>query len=182
MILKRILIFILFLFVAVSCGGPKKPKNLISKDKMVNILIDASLLASANASNKRILEEKGIYTNANTYVLNKYNIDSLQFAESNTYYTERIKDYEEIYQRVKDSLELLKGKFKELEEKERVEREQRSKDSLDAVIKKRDSITLFKGKDSLEIIRIKDSLSKIILPKEVDEELEINLIDPISEN
>ena len=51
MILKRLILFVGIIFIALACNkldGPEKPKNLISKGKMVNILIDAKLITSAN--------------------------------------------------------------------------------------------------------------------------------------
>ncbi|TWO33741.1 DUF4296 domain-containing protein [Seonamhaeicola sediminis] len=158
MILKRLLLLLASILTIVACSGPKKPKLLISKKKMVNILIDAKLIATANGVNKKTMQDSGVYPN--TYIYNKYSIDSAQFAESNTYYTYNIKDYEEIYQIVKDSLDKLKEHYTALREEERKKAEQKSKDSLDAILKKRDSIKLSKGIDSSAVFRIKDSLRK----------------------
>ena len=50
MILKRLVLFVGIIFTVIACNnlrGPEKPKNLISKDKMVNIIIDMSLFNSA---------------------------------------------------------------------------------------------------------------------------------------
>lgn len=144
--LKRFLIVFIAILGFIGCNGPKKPKNLISKNKMVNILIDAKLVGSANAVNRKTLEDKGILPN--TYIYNKYNIDSLQFAESNIYYTYQIKDYEEIYQMVNDSLEKLKEHYKNIQKEEQKKRVKKSEDSLSEVLKTRDSIKFPKGKNS----------------------------------
>lgn len=175
--LKRFFIVFMPVLVLVACDGPKKPKNLISKKKMVNILIDAKLIASAKNVNRKTMEEKGIYPD--TYIFNKYNIDSTQFAESNAYYTYRIKDYEEIYLMVKDSLAKLKATLKEQQEKEIGEREKKSRDSLNAVIKLRDSLKLPNDQeDSLDLNKIKTHL-KIEELESIDDELE--LIEPVSD-
>jgi hypothetical protein len=131
-----------------SCGfgGPKKPKNLISKKNMVAILIDAKLLATATSANQSILESHGVQINR--YIFEKYGIDSLQFAESNKYYAHKIKDYEEIYTKVTDSLERLKVALKELELKE----EKKKK-------KETDSINAVTAKDSLAAVLVKKALN-----------------------
>ena len=158
MILKRLILYLGILLLVTACyqyNKPEKPKNLISKDKMVEVLIDIKLISSTNTLFKRDLENKRI--NLDNYIFEKHNIDSLQFALSNSYYAYYIKEYEEIYAAVKDSLEKLEIIYKQLELKETAEAEAEAE-------KKKDSImnNLIKGKDSLAIIKIKDSLKSII--------------------
>lgn len=157
MIFKRFTIYLSIIIVVLACHDidkPKKPDNLISKEKMVDILIDAKLIASATSTNRKIMEDHGV--NLNTYVYTKHHIDSLQFALSNEYYTFHIKDYEDIYLKVKDSLDVLIVKFKEEEEKERIAEIERREDSLKLVFKGKDSLSLLKIKDSIKLIAIKD--------------------------
>ena len=145
--LKQFVSFFCIMALVASCsfGGPKKPKNLISKKNMVAILIDAKLLATATSANQSILESHGVQINR--YIFEKYDIDSLQFAESNKYYAHKIKDYEEIYTKVTDSLERLKVALKELELKE----EKKKK-------KETDSINAVTAKDSLAAVLVKKAL------------------------
>lgn len=119
------------LLIACDFGEPKKPDNLISKDKMVNVLIDAKLISSAISSNKKISEKHKL--NMDTYVFKKHNIDSLQFSLSNDYYSFHIKEYEEIYIKVKDSLTKLKEKYVKIkrDKEEALEmQEQKKRDSI----------------------------------------------------
>ena len=57
--MKRVLIFL----IAVSIIGcnyedkPKKPEDLISQDKMVDILYDVFILTSAKGTSKGLLED-----------------------------------------------------------------------------------------------------------------------------
>lgn len=175
MILKRLAILVGVVLLVASCyqyKKPEKPKNLISKDKMVDILIDVKLISSANAANKKIMEDHGI--NPETYVFTKYNIDSLQFALSNDYYAFYSKEYEAIYTKVIDSLEALKGIYKALELKE--EEEAKAK-------KKQDSIYRIINKDSFDSKKIeikKDSLTETLLKKRFEEERG-KLISPVSD-
>ena len=179
MILKRFAIYLSVILLASAChnsGEPKKPDNLIAKEKMVDILIDAKLIALANSVNRKIMKEHGV--KLNTYVYTKHNIDSLQFALSNEYYAFHIKDYEAIYVKVKDSLEILKIKFIETEERIRAEQEEKGADSLELITEK-DALGLFKIKDSAKVFISKDSLSEKLIQKELEENS--GLVAPISD-
>ncbi|MBP0904817.1 DUF4296 domain-containing protein [Mariniflexile gromovii] len=167
--MKRLLISLTVIFLVAACGfgGPEKPKNLISKETMVNILIDARLMGSATFIDKQKMLEHGI--KPENYVFEKYGIDSLQFASSNAYYAYHIKEYEEIYNTVTDSLERLKKTLNELKLKEEKEEKKRVQDSIDAL----------KVKDSLDINKIKDSLTTGTLKKQIKKD-EGALINPVS--
>lgn len=180
MILKRLILIFIIIFTATACNnlkGPKKPKNLISKEKMVNILIDAKLITSASSKNKIVMRDSGL--NTNTYVYKKHNIDSLQFALSNNYYSFHIEDYEDIYTRVSDSLIKLKETLKAIESKEWKEKTKRETDSLAEGFKKQK-----KSKDSLlykplikdDSIQIDDALMEESI-KEIE-----GLLEPISDS
>ena len=82
-----------------------------------------------------------------------------------------IKEYEEIYEKVKDSLEQLKDIYKKIELKEEAEEKaQKKKDSINNV--------LFKGKDSLAIIKIQDSLTQGLIKTKFQGR---DLISPVSD-
>ena len=68
----------------------------------------------------------------NPDIWQKYNIDSLTFALNNNYYAFYINDYEEIYNKVKDSLTLLKTTYDELllQEEAEAKKKLKIKDSL----------------------------------------------------
>ena len=186
MILKRLSIFLGILCVATSCyqyNKPEKPKDLIPKDQMVNILIDVKLLTSANGKNKKNLETNNLHPE--TYIYRKYNIDSLRFANSNNYYSYYTKDYNEIYSKIKDSLKTLQKNLKDLDTKEEEEKEaNRKRDSL-KFTKGKNSLHPLKFRDSLKLVRDsiialsknKDTLSKIKIKKALEE----GLIKPVSD-
>ncbi len=160
MMLKRLLAYFVIVLMATACykyDKPKKPENLIPKDKMIDIIMDVRLLSSANGQNKTTLDKNNLQ--AETYIYKKYNIDSLQFALSNNYYAYYVDDYEAIYQKVRDSLEALKNKYADLQFKE--EKEKKFKDSIQSIIKK-DSISISKLKDHIDILVKKDSVKSLI--------------------
>jgi len=125
------------ILVVVACNDinrPKKPDNLISKNKMVGIITDISLINAAKGTNKKLIEGNNI--NPENYVFQKYDIDSLQFAESNHYYAYDVKEYEDIYLKVKQGLQDKKKENKAIQDKERKEKDsliklrKRTKDSV----------------------------------------------------
>ena len=137
--LKKFIPYAIVLLFVVSCykfKEPEKPKNLISKTDMVNILIDLKLIASVTSTNDiKILDSANI--KSENYIYKKYHIDSTQFALSNNYYAFHLEEYDDIYKKVKDSLEALSAFYEALEQAEL--KEQRTKDSLNLLVNK-DSI------------------------------------------
>ncbi|KJD33838.1 hypothetical protein PK35_03560 [Tamlana nanhaiensis] len=138
--------------------APEKPDNLISKEKMVAILIDSKIIGAASSVDKRIMKENGV--DVNTYIYEKHNIDSLQFALSNNYYAFHVKDYKNIYEQVNDSLEALKAAFKVQEAEEWKNTTKKEEDSIKAIQATKDSIDFAAktGKSKIEIN--KDSIFK----------------------
>lgn len=99
---------------------PTTPDNLISEDNMVNVLIDMAIMSSAKGVNKSQIENNGIVPDQ--YIYKKNDIDSITFAQSNAYYAFDIKKYDAIYLRVKDSLKILRDKYKAIDTKEKEEK------------------------------------------------------------
>ena len=149
--MKTRLIIVALVLALVGCKNnridkPSKPENLLSQDQMVEVLYDMALLTSAKGLNRKVMENKGIVPRS--YVFEKHNIDSMQFALSNEYYAYRIKDYEAIYQRVKAKLEADQERFTE-----EVNAERTKEDVIQISNKRRrDSIIDAKTKD-LELDR-----------------------------
>lgn len=91
------------LLLVVGCtSSVEKPKNLIGKDQMVNVLYDLSLLQAVRMQNiSGGINQKGI----NEYIFKKYKIDSVQLAQSNKYYASDLEEYKKIVAAVKVKLE-----------------------------------------------------------------------------
>ncbi|WP_284652706.1 DUF4296 domain-containing protein [Flavobacterium terrisoli] len=100
--MKRIVLIGLLLSL-ISCNDAvEKPKNLIEKDKMIDILYDISLLEAIKTQNI----DGGISNKeANEYLFEKYKIDSTQLAESNKYYASDVDEYKKMFGEVKSRLE-----------------------------------------------------------------------------
>ena len=117
-----LLVIIVFLM---SCENleMKKPSNLISENQMVEILYDVVLINSAKNVNKQLLEKN--IKNPEAYIYKKHNIDSLQFVESNAYYTFKSDIYKSIYEKLEWKLTTQKTEHEAL-----VKEKKRIKDSI----------------------------------------------------
>ena len=129
--IKQLKYFLLLLLIF-SCKSnnvnkPKKPDNLISKNKMIEVIYDISLINSAKGINKKLIENEGIVPEE--YIYKKHNIDSLQFVLSNEYYAYNLKTYEDIYDGVKLKLEKDRKHFNAISGEEKKINEKVNKDT-----------------------------------------------------
>jgi hypothetical protein len=106
--MKKMLVFSIVLQLIVGCEKEliKKPDNLISEEKMINIIFDLSLLEGMKTHNPALLDS--FKDNSNEYIYKKYKIDSIQFAKSNIYYATDLKEYENMYTQVKLKMDEVK--------------------------------------------------------------------------
>ena len=88
--------YLIFLILILGCTTDA-PENLISEEKMESIIFDIMILNAASGFDLKIdnnlLSDELIYK--------KHNIDSLQFFESELYYSKNPRDHYEIYAKVK---------------------------------------------------------------------------------
>lgn len=134
-------IFIVLITLTISCKQETKPNHLIEKEVMVNIMYDLSILQALRYQNPTSIDSFQI--NARDFVYKKYRIDSLQFAQSNVYYSNNNEQYKEMFNQVVG----------------RINKEKAAADSLLKVeIKQKSKINKTKLKES---ISPKDSLRKV---------------------
>jgi hypothetical protein len=140
--IKYVLVIFLLSLGCAHNADPVKPENLISKNKMVDVMIDLSIISSAKGMNKSLIERNGITPDQYVYI--RHDIDSTQFSESNAYYSYFIDDYKLILQQVEDSLNKLKFDYNRLAERdEALEKTKKNENNLKNVNrlgKKRDSL------------------------------------------
>ena len=77
--------------------------DIIPEDKMVNMLLDLSIIKSINNLNYE--ENQLIISPEDFFILQKYNIDSLNWELNKKYYSERPKILALSTKRVQDSIE-----------------------------------------------------------------------------
>ncbi|MRX68965.1 protein of unknown function [Flavobacterium resistens] len=95
--MKNFVFIILVLFLSVSCKKElvKEPKGLIEKGKMVDIMYDLSLLEAIKYQNPLSLDS--VESDPKKFILKKYKVDSLQFAQSNIYYAADYETYKDMF-------------------------------------------------------------------------------------
>jgi len=91
---------------------PVKPDDLIPKEKMVLIMTDVYLGNAARSVNNKVIRQNALKLDSMIY--KKYGIDSMQFVRSNTYYTSRLDDYNEIFTGVEKQLTNYKQTYDSL--------------------------------------------------------------------
>ena len=104
------------------------PDNLISEDKMIEILYDMSLISVSKGINKRIIENNGM--KPKKYILKKHNIDSIQFVASNQYYSKDLETYLSIYEEVLNKLQSNREIVIEIIDSNKEERARRSEEII----------------------------------------------------
>lgn len=92
---------VLFLITACKDKALEPPKHLIDEDQMVDMIYDLSLL---DAMKMQGFGSQHNYPTAAKFLKQKYQIDSITFAENSKYYASDIPNYKKMYERVKERL------------------------------------------------------------------------------
>jgi hypothetical protein len=100
---KALFVLLVISFVTLSCKEEivEKPKNLIERDKMKEIIYDLAILESARNQTSTTHS----YPKASVFLNEKYKVDSLTFAKSTQYYASDIEEYKKMYEEVKVRLD-----------------------------------------------------------------------------
>lgn len=110
---------------------PEKPKNLISKEKMVDLLTEAYLANAARSVDNQSIIDKGIKLDSLIY--KNFEVDSLQFAKSNAYYAADVNAYMEIFQKVEARLTSMQKKTDSIRDIEKRSADSIGKKKIEAV-------------------------------------------------
>ena len=149
-------IYIIMFLALFSCKrngdlSPEKPDNLLSEKQMADVLYEMAILSAAKSTNRSVLQQSNVDPEA--FIYRKFGIDSLQFAESNAYYSHDLDLYESIYVKVQSRLD----KSKEIYQEE-VNQERMKSDSL------REARNKTKDMQSLQESKTPDPLKNIDKP------------------
>lgn len=112
-----IIVLILSILGCQNVERPEKPKNLISKEKMVDVLTEAYLANAARSVNNQAIIDKGIQVDS--LIFKKFEVDSVQFAKSNDYYAADINMYLDIFQKVEARLVAMEKKLDSIRDLDR---------------------------------------------------------------
>ena len=106
--------FLINLIFLTSCQN-SKADDIIPQDKMVNMLFDLTIIKSINNLNYQ--ENQLIISPEDFFILQKYNVDSLNWETNKKYYSKRPKLLALIYERVQDSIEKKIDSLKNLKKR-----------------------------------------------------------------
>lgn len=103
--MRNIITLFALLVLVASCKEDlvQKPKKLIDKEIMVNIMYDLSVLEAIKYQNPTSLDTFKI--DAKDFIYKKYKVDSLQFVKSNIYYAADYESYKSMFDKVSKRLE-----------------------------------------------------------------------------
>lgn len=105
----RKILFITFLVLLSACEKKEvvaKPENLIAEPMMEQIIFDLTYIKAIEGQDRKLADiVKG---KENNYIYTKYNIDSLQLAQSNIYYASYPEKYGAMYERIENRFERMK--------------------------------------------------------------------------
>lgn len=106
---KLTLLLISILFIA--CGGDPvdKPERLLSEDEMVNIIYDINMVQALRSSQPQVLNSNNV--DPQNYIFKKHKIDSLTFAQNNTWYAANFEQYEGIMKKVSEKIKKEKDMY-----------------------------------------------------------------------
>lgn len=98
--MKRTIVLLVITILFLGCSKEKdlKPENLIPQDQMEEILYDLSLFQAIRNTNYTLYQSENM--ELEQYIYKKYNIDSLQFAQSHKYYIADVEQYEQMLDRL----------------------------------------------------------------------------------
>lgn len=115
----RKIFLLIALIIIFSCGEEviEKPTNLISKEKMINILYDLAVIDAAKSTGPREIDNKNFVPME--FIYKKYEIDSIQFVSSDLYYASKPLEYEDIYKKIEDRIKKEKERIEELAKKKK---------------------------------------------------------------
>ena len=132
MIMIRLAFFLSLILCLLGCQNvnyPEKPKNLIAKDKMVDVLTESYLANAARSIDNRAILDKGVKIDSLVY--RKFGIDSLQFASSNAYYAADLNAYREIFAEVETRLTAMQKEMDSIWEMKSVQKDSLSKPKVE---------------------------------------------------
>jgi hypothetical protein len=123
-------LWILGCVICAACGGDQsKPDHILSKDRMVGVLIDVQL-AQTRVNDLRLKADSAqeVYDYYQEYLLEQHTVEDSAFYESLSYYLNRPIELNEIHEGILDTLNLRLQRIEAQEEKDK--KDKAEKDSL----------------------------------------------------
>ncbi|WP_203294663.1 DUF4296 domain-containing protein [Luteirhabdus pelagi] len=136
--MTRVILFLGSALFAIGCQNierPEKPENLIPREKMIDIYVESYLSNAARSVDNRAIRAYGIQLDSILY--RRFSIDSIQYDESNRYYSSQLDIYEAMFDEVHERLNTQKVEIDSLIRNYRG----KNKDSVNEVSEELDTTT-----------------------------------------
>ncbi|WP_421801904.1 DUF4296 domain-containing protein [Flagellimonas sp.] len=106
--MKYIITLFFGMILLISCAEKvvEEPDNLIPKEKMTKILHDLAILNASKSLTGNKFKDSGI--EVMEFLYEKYDIDSIQFAQSDLYYASIPLEYQSIYEHLERRIQVQK--------------------------------------------------------------------------
>lgn len=104
---KFLLLVIGIVIISCSKNPAPKPDNLLDDEVMTNILFDIAVLQAAEGTMTYRLTENNI--KVNTFIYEKYKIDSTTYYQNQKYYAANTRKYKKMHQQVLARLDEIKS-------------------------------------------------------------------------
>lgn len=107
----RKIFYTIILFSLFSCNDNpvSTPDNLLGEEVMVDILYDIAILQAAEGYVPEELNSKNI--KVDSFIYDKYEIDSITYYQNHKYYAADVKKYKKMYTEVIDRIDSKSKKF-----------------------------------------------------------------------
>lgn len=119
---KHILIVVILLFIFCSCEKKvvEKPKNLVPREKMIDMIVDLHVGDAVFQSRRYANEPIKKYSDTDLYhsILKKYDVADTIFEKSLIYYASLPKEFEKMYSKALSKLNAQEERLTEMETKE----------------------------------------------------------------
>jgi len=106
--MKQFVFFIVFIILT-ACSDIKhldKPGDFYGDDKMADILTDLYLMEATMTTNREAFTKLQVLPS--DFIYNKYETDSTAFKENLNYYSDRVKEYQELMVLVEQRMDVLR--------------------------------------------------------------------------
>ena len=106
---KLLIVFLGIVIISCSDNPVPKPKKLLEYEVMKDIMFDLAILQAAENSMPNRLFESNV--KPNTYIYEKYKIDSLTYYQNQKYYAADTKKFKKMHQQVLQRFDEIQQKL-----------------------------------------------------------------------
>jgi hypothetical protein len=101
--MKNIIVLLLLITIGCNQSPIEKPEVLIAEETMIEILYDVALIQASKGHKPRVIDSS---INVNTFIFEKYKIDSITFSQNQKFYAANAKEFKKMYEKVTEKIKV----------------------------------------------------------------------------